>query len=218
MSNVSLKIALAKGVLLKPSYDRLIEAGYQLPDIFNQPRKLIFPGELSLIIARPTDVPVYVEHGAADLGFVGNDILLEYQPKVIELLDLKYGQCSFVLAQPKAKTKAVNRKTRLGQLTIATKYPQVTKAYLEKKGLQAEIIKLYGSIELAPLTGLADQLVDLMSTGNTLAANNLEVVDVIEQISCRLIVNEVSYRLKSRQINEFVARLKKTVKTGEEIA
>jgi len=206
----SLKIALSKGFLLEPAYNCLKKAGYQLPDIFQSARQLIFNGDPTLIVARPADVPVYVEYGAADVGFVGKDILMEYQPKVIELLDLKFGQCQFVLAQPKTKTKArlVSRKSRLGQLTIATKYPKVTKAYLDKKGIQAEIIKLYGSIELAPLTGLADQLVDLMATGQTLAANNLEVVEEIAKVSCRLIVNEVSYRLKSEQIAALVAKVK----------
>lgn len=201
---------MSKGLLLEPSYNALVKAGYKLPDIFKQTRKLFFSGEPALIIARPTDVPVYVEHGAADVGFVGSDVLMEYEPKVIELLDLQYGSCSFVLAQPKAKASQINRKAGLGQLTIATKYPKVTKNYLDKKGIQAEIIKLYGSIELAPLTGLADQLVDLMSTGHTLAANNLEVVEVIAPVSCRLIVNEVSYRLKSNLINELLERLAKS--------
>ncbi len=211
--NEKLRIALPKGSLIEPTLNLLSKIGYDVAPIRSGSRKLSFSTEQAdFIIARATDVPTYVMYGAVDLGFVGKDILMESTPDVFELLDLGYGQCKFILAEPVAKSaKAGEYYRRAGQLRVATKYPNVTKNYFEQQGLQVETIKLYGSIELAPLAGLADQIVDLLSTGRTLAENNLQVIDEIAPISCRLIANYVSNKLKSVEIINFVARLEENL-------
>lgn len=200
-----LRIALSKGSLLPPTINSLRLAGLDVAPLENPGRQLRFevPGDIEYIIARSADVPTYVEWGAVDIGFVGNDVLMESKYQLFELLDMEFGKCKFVLA----KAKGVSKDPSEGQITIATKYPKVAADYLAREGLQAEIIKLYGAIELAPLVGLADRIIDLMSTGKTLAENGLEVVDEIADVSCRLIANCVSYKLKSARINELIEQL-----------
>lgn len=206
-----LKIALSKGIIYKPSVDLLKKSGFNVLDLEQPGRRLVLKSAdgISYIIARPADVPTYVEYGAADLGFAGKDALLEGSADVFELLDLGIGKCQFVFAGPKTGLgKGRRTYQQLGQMRIATKYPQVASDYLDKKGLQAEIITLRGSVELAPLTGLADMIIDLMTTGKTLAENNLEVVEKIVDCSARLIANNVSMRLKHKEIEDFKKRLK----------
>lgn len=204
----TLKIALAKGSLLPPSIAALAAAELDVAALQDPGRQLKLQGAdgVEYIIARPADVPTYVEWGAVDIGFVGSDVLMEGQYQVYELLDLGFGRCKFVVAAKRGSGRARAQGID-GPLTIATKYPRVAGDYLEREGLQAEIVKLYGSLELAPLVGLADRIIDLMSTGRTIEENGLEVVDEIAEISCRLIANRVSYKLKSSRINELVGRL-----------
>lgn len=209
-----LKIALSKGVLFKPSVDLLKRSGFDTKDLEKDSRRLLLKSYsgISYIVARPADVPIYVEYGSADLGFAGKDALMENKNDVFELLDLKIGKCKFVLAEPKTGLKKRGKTyQRLGQLRIATKYPQVASDYLNRKGLQAELITLRGSVELAPLTGLADMIIDLMTTGKTLAENGLEVVDDIAKCSARLIANSVSARLKYNEIQNFIRKISGTV-------
>lgn len=206
-----LKIALSKGVLYEPSIDILKRSGFDTEDLENPGRRLLVTSSdnISYILSRPGDVPTYVEYGAADLGFAGKDALVESEVDVFELLDLKIGKCTFILAELK---KDIERKQRsyqqLGQLRVATKYPKIASDYLNRKGIQAEIITLRGSIELAPLTGLADMIIDLTSTGRTLKENGLEVIDEVIECSARLISNSVSNRIKSERIEDFIDKLK----------
>lgn len=207
--NDRLRIALSKGFLLEESLELLEKVGEDVDAVRKSPRQLFFSGkEADFIVARAADVPAYVTYGAADLGLVGKDILLESDYDVFELLDLGYGGCRFVVAGRKDATQSIEEDYhRLGSLRVATKFPKVTKDYYETRGIQAEIIKLYGSIELAPIVGLSDVIVDLTATGKTLAENNLRVIDVISSISCRLIANYVSYKLKSTEIETLVDRI-----------
>ncbi len=211
----TLRIALAKGSLLPPALAALEAVGLDVTPLKDPGRQLKMSGGdgAEYIIARPADVPTYVESGAVDIGFVGSDILMEDRYEVFELLDLGFGRCKFVLAAKNGAadgtgaTNARNSFSGRASVTVATKYPNVAAAYLERAGLQAEIVKLYGSIELAPLVGLADCIIDLMSTGRTLADNGLKVIEEVGEVSCRLIANRLSYKLKSSRINELVERL-----------
>ena len=206
----TLKIALAKGSLLPPAMAAMAAAGLDIAPLQNPGRQLKLGGAdgVEYIIARPADVPTYVEWGAVDIGFVGSDVLMEGRYQVYELLDLGFGRCKFVVAAKRVSADTAGCAQGFGgPMTIATKYPKVAADYLAREGQQAEIVKLYGSIELAPLVGLADRIIDLMSTGRTIAENGLEIVDVIAEVSCRLIANRVSYKLKSSRINELVGRL-----------
>jgi ATP phosphoribosyltransferase len=158
-----------------------------------------------VLIVRPSDVPTYVEYGAADLGVVGKDVLLEQSPDVYEPVDLRLGVCKLVVARPKGQ-QLVQRLS--SKLRVATKYPVITERFFNQQGLPVELIKLYGSIELAPLVGLADRIVDLVETGKTLKANNLVEDEVIAWSSARLIVNRASLKMKHAVITELIARVK----------
>ncbi len=203
-----LKIALSKGALYQPTIDILKKGGFDTKDLENPGRRLLIntSDDISYILARPGDVPTYVEQGAADLGFAGKDALMENETDVFELFDLEIGYCRFILAEPK-KSQMLKNYKRLGQLRVATKYPKIASDYLDKKGIQAEIITLRGSIELAPLIGLADMIIDLTSTGKTLEENNLVIVDEIAKCSARLIVNSVSARLKYEELQKFANKM-----------
>ncbi|TET54778.1 MAG: ATP phosphoribosyltransferase [Actinobacteria bacterium] len=206
-----LKIALSKGILYDSSVDLLRKSGIKIEELEKSGRRLLISSadNITYILARPADVPTYVEYGAADIGFAGKDALMENETDVFELLDLEIGKCRFVLAQPKAGLQKTGRDyQKLGQLRVATKYPVVAANYLSKKGIQAEIITLRGSIELAPLTGLADMIIDLTTTGKTLAENELIELDEIAKCSARLVANSVSTRLKYEEIQDFMKRLK----------
>lgn len=205
-----LTIAMPKGRIFEDAAQLLRQAGFQLPPEFDDSRKLIIevPEEnFRFILAKPMDVPTYVEHGVADLGIAGKDVMLEEERDVYELLDLKISACYLAVAGlPDAKINDVAPK-------VATKYPHVAAAYFREQGEQVEIIKLNGSIELAPLIGLADRIVDIVSTGRTLKENGLIEYEQMVEITSRLIVNPVSFRLKDERINELVERLSK-IKSG----
>lgn len=193
--------AMPKGRIFEEAAALLREAGFKLPPEFDDSRKLIIdvPEEnFRFILAKPMDVPTYVEHGVADLGIAGKDVMLEEDRDVYEVLDLKISACHLAVAGlPNTIMNEVAPR-------IATKYPHVAAAYFREQGEQVEIIKLNGSIELAPLIGLADRIVDIVSTGRTLLENGLVEYERIVDITSRLIVNPVSYRMKDERINEIV--------------
>ncbi|MFC1517690.1 ATP phosphoribosyltransferase, partial [Candidatus Margulisiibacteriota bacterium] len=172
-----LTIALAKGYLLGEAVELFRQAGIQISESDAASRKLTFfdkSKKYKFLVIRPMDVPVYVEHGAADLGISGKDVLVEGEESVAELLDLKFGYCNLVVAVPRGKKNIYKPNMR-----IATKFSKATEAFFTKKGIKAEIIKLYGSVELAPQVGLADAIVDLTATGSSLKDNNLEIKEIV---------------------------------------
>lgn len=205
----TITIALSKGKLLAATLSLFQRAGFHPPMNEDEGRRLVFDcpqdGQ-TLLIIRPSDVPAYVEYGAADVGIVGKDVLLEQSPDVYELLDLRVGACKIAVAAPKGSTSA-NRLS--SKVRIATKYPHITERYFNQRGVPVEIIKLYGSIELAPLVGLSDRIVDLVSSGRTLKAHDLVETECIAWSSARLIVNRASLKMKYARIAQLVARFKK---------
>ena len=208
-------IALSKGKLLEPALDLFKRVGLARKDIAPESRRLIFENPASgttIMIVRPSDVPVYVEYGAVDAGIVGADVLIEQDTDVFEPLDLGFGACRLVVAAPVSPSP---RNARLStRLRVATKYPNVTERHFTQKGVPIEIIKLYGSVELAPLVGLADRIVDLVSTGKTLRAHHHEVTEVILESTARLIVNRASLKLKYRQVNGLIEALRTGLQGG----
>ncbi|WML41147.1 ATP phosphoribosyltransferase [Neobacillus sp. OS1-2] len=207
MSDI-LTIAMPKGRIFEEAVELLRNAGYKLPPEFDDSRKLIIDVAeegLRFILAKPMDVATYVEHGVADVGIAGKDVLLEEERDVYELLDLKISHCYLAVAGlPDTKMNEVAPR-------VATKYPKVAEAYFREQGEQVEIIKLNGSIELAPIIGLSDRIVDIVSTGRTLIENGLVEYERIIDVTSRFIVNPVSYRIKDLQIDEMVDRLSKVV-------
>jgi ATP phosphoribosyltransferase len=204
-------IALSKGKLLPPTLALFRQAGYSGYHVQDGDRRLIleFPDHgHRVLIVRPSDVPVYVEYGAADLGVVGKDVLLEQSPDVYEPVDLGLGVCKLVVAKPNGQIPIQRLSSKL---RVATKYPIMTERFFTQQGLPVELIKLYGSIELAPLVGLADRIVDLVETGKTLKANNLVEEEVIAWSSARLIVNRASLKMKHATVTEVINRVKKQV-------
>jgi ATP phosphoribosyltransferase len=199
-----LTFAMPKGRIFEEAVDILRQAGYKLPTEFEDSRKLIIEVEeenFRFILAKPMDVPTYVEHGVADIGIAGKDVMLEEERDVYELLDLKISHCHLAVAGlPHTQMNMVAPK-------IATKYPNVAASYFREQGEQVEIIKLNGSIEIAPIIGLADRIVDIVSTGRTLEENGLVEYERICDITSRLIVNPVSYRVQDKRISELVKRL-----------
>lgn len=207
-----LTIALPKGKLFQDSIGILKMAGLYAEGVSDSSRTLLFEDPektVRYIICRPTDIPTYVEHGAADLGIVGKDSIQEAGKNLYELVDLKFGFCRFVVAAPRKVLDQEGRYNWKQGIRIATKFPVIAREYLAKKGIQGEIIKLHGNIELAPSVGLADVIVDIVSTGRTLKENDLVALEEIGTASARLIVNRASYRLKAKEINELVTKLKK---------
>lgn len=203
-------LAMPKGRILEDALALLNQAEIDCPDLLESSRKLIFEtadGALRFILAKPTDVPTYVEYGVADLGIAGKDVLLEEQRDVYELLDLKISPCRMAVA---------GRKSHSGSFSqwIATKYPKLASAYFREQGEQVDIIPLNGSIELAPLIGLADRIVDIVSSGQTLKENGLVELATIVPITSRLIANPTSYRLKKKAMVSLFEKLKSVV--GEE--
>jgi len=199
-----INVALPKGRLGERVYKMFEEAGYGCEDIFNG-RKLVFENKeagVRYFWVKPSDVPIYVERGAADVGVCGRDILLEYEPDVYELRDLGTGFCRMVVAAPKGFRDDADHPLR-----VATKFVNIAQDYYSSKGRDIDIIKLNGSIEIAPLLGLSDVIVDLVETGNTLKANDLEVYEEIMDISTRLITNKSGYNFKSAAINRLLERL-----------
>lgn len=211
----TLAIALSKGKLLEPALDLFKRVGLAPKDASPDSRRLIFEHPASgttLMIVRPSDVPTYVEYGAVDAGIVGADVLMEQATDVYEPLDLGFGACRLAVAAPES---AVKRNGRQGmRLRVATKYPNMTERYFTHKGIPIEIIKLYGSVELAPLVGLADRIVDLVSSGKTLRAHNLVVTDVIMESTARLIVNRASLKLKHKRVQGLIEALRAGLQGG----
>jgi ATP phosphoribosyltransferase len=205
----SLTIAVAKGRIFKESLTLLTAAGVAPTDDPERSRKLILATEnpaVQLVIVRATDVPTYVEYGGADFGIVGKDTLLEYDGDgFYEPLDLKIAKCRLAVA---GRTNALSSETRL---RVATKYPEITRRHFGQRGIQIEIIKLYGSMELAPLVGLADCIVDLVDTGKTLKANGLQELEQICNVSARLIVNKASLKTKHLHSVQLLAKFEQCV-------
>ena len=197
-----LRIAVPKGSLNAGTIEALSRAGLDTAGLENPGRQLIIsnPG-VDYIIVRPTDAPVFVSLGAADCGICGKDSLLEAQPNVIELVDLQFGGCRFVVAEPAGATPAVEERYRkLGSIRVATKYPRITRSYYDRVGMQVEIVKLHGNIELAPLTGMAERIIDITATGTTLRENNLSVVDEVLDSTARFFANPCAFRTDERVI------------------
>lgn len=198
-------IALAKGRILEETLPLLAYAGIEPKDDLKKSRKLIFETNfenINLVLIRSADVPTYVQYGAADLGVAGKDVLLEHGGDgLYEFLDLKIAPCKLMTAGFKDKELPV------GKIKVATKYTQITKNYFHNLGRQVELIKLYGSMELAPIVGLADMIVDLVDTGNTLKANGLVPLEHIMDISSRLIVNRASLKMNNQAIKEIVSKI-----------
>jgi ATP phosphoribosyltransferase len=199
-----INIALPKGRLGEKVYKMFEAAGYFCEDMF-EGRKLVFENEeagVRYFWVKPTDVPIYVERGAADIGIAGKDVLLEGQPNVYELLDLGIGKCRMVVAAPRGFTDDSEY-----PLKVATKFVNIAQDFYASRGRDIDIIKLNGSIEIAPLLGLSDVIVDLVETGRTLKENDLVVIDEILNVSARLIANKSSYNFKSREINKLLERI-----------
>ena len=208
-----LNVALPKGRLGEKVYDMFEKAGFPCPSIKENNRKLIFENEqagVRYFWVKPSDVAIYVERGAADIGVAGKDILLEYKPDVYELLDLKMGKCSMAVAAKKG-FKDDMKKT----LTVATKFTNIAKEYYKSQGRDIDIIHLNGSIELAPILALSDVIVDIVETGTTLKENNLEVVEKFKAISARLIANKANFKFKSQMIEKVKDSLMQQVQAND---
>jgi ATP phosphoribosyltransferase len=210
MPSGPLKLAVPRGNLLEDTLDLLDAAGIETAAARGESRALIFPGErISLVTMRPSDVPTYVEAGAADVGIVGKDVLLEQSDRMVyELLDLGYGRCRMVLAGRKDDESLGEAERRLGMMRIATKYPRIAERHFEETGRQVEAIEVKGSVELAPLIGLADGIVDLVASGRTLEENDLEVREEIVECTARFVANRVAHKLRAGEIDELTARLR----------
>ncbi len=210
-----LVIAVPRGALFDGTVDLLAGLGLDTAELRSNDRKLLFE-DIGVITMRPSDVPTYVEAGAADLGVTGKDVLLEQAAQrpgeggreVYELLDLGYGRCTMVLASKAGPDPAREALRRLGVMRVATKYPRIAARHMEETGRQAEIVEVKGSVELAPLTGVVEAIVDLTATGTTLRENNLVIREEIVVCTARLIANPVAHKLKARQIDELLARLR----------
>lgn len=208
-----LNIALPKGRLGEKVYGMFERAGFECPSIHENNRKLIFENEelgLRYFWVKPSDVAIYVERGAADIGVAGKDILLEYNPDIYELLDLDIGKCRMAVAAKKSF-----RDNPQKTLKVATKFANIAADYYTKKGREIDIIHLNGSIEIAPILGLSDVIVDIVETGTTLKENDLEVKETIVPISARLIANKSGFKFKGEQIENVVRRLAEQVKKND---
>ena len=204
-----LTIALSKGRILDQTLPLLEKAGISISKSELESRKLILDTNLNdvkVIVIRASDVPVFVQHGAADLGIAGKDVLLEHGANgIFELLDLGISKCRLMVASK--KDQDLNKST----LKVATKYIKSAKEYFYKQGKQVEVIKLYGAMELAPIVGLSDCIVDLVDTGNTLKANNLVPLQLIQEISSRLIVNSAAFNTKHKEINQWIQKIEQNL-------
>ena len=204
-----LTIALSKGRILDQTLPLLEKAGISIPKSELESRKLILDTNLSdvkVIVIRASDVPVFVQHGAADIGIAGKDVLLEHGANgIFELLDLGISKCRLMVASKKGQD--LNKST----LKVATKYVKSAKEYFYRQGKQVEVIKLYGAMELAPIVGLSDCIVDLVDTGNTLEANNLVPLELIQEISSRLIVNSAAFNTKHKEINQWIQKIEQNL-------
>jgi ATP phosphoribosyltransferase len=203
-----LVIAVPRGALFGGTLDLLDGLGIDTAEVRSNDRKLLF-ADVGIVTMRPSDVPTYVEHGAADLGITGKDVLLEQSEReVYELVDLGFGRCTMVVAARSGDDALGESLRRLGRVRVATKYPRIAAAHFAETGRQAEVVEVKGSVELAPLTGLVDAIVDLTATGRTLVENDLEVVEEIAVCSARLVANPVAHKLKADAIDALVERIR----------
>ncbi|MCL2018361.1 MAG: ATP phosphoribosyltransferase [Oscillospiraceae bacterium] len=217
MQNETIRIAVTKGRLEKKATELFEKAGYDMSMLKNRGRQLIAKisapesnsdgSVIEIVIAKPPDVLTYVEHGVCDIGIVGKDTIIEEGGKYFEVLDLGFGKCRFSLAVK----KGVEFYEGHGLKTIASKYTNVTRNFFESKGMDVDIVKIEGSVELAPLLGLADGIVDLVETGSTLRENGLEEIEEIADISARLIVNTVSMKLKKQRLDKIIERIEENL-------
>lgn len=205
-----LKVAVPRGALFTETLDVLDGAGVDTSELRGDSRSLIFEtGDMTLVTMRPSDVPTYVEAGAADVGITGKDVLLEQSDRVVyELLDLGFGRCRMVLAGRRGDDRLGESQRRLGMMRIATKYPRIAERYFESTGRQIELIEVKGSVELAPLVGLGDGIVDLVATGRTLEENELEVREEIVECTARFVANRVAHKLRAAEIDDLTAKLR----------
>jgi ATP phosphoribosyltransferase len=208
MSLESLRLAVPRGALMGETLDLLDGLGVDTSEVRANDRKLLFE-DAGIVTMRPSDVPTYVEAGAADIGITGKDTLMEQSERELyELLDLGFGRCVLVLASVEGPDPAEEALRRLGVMRIATKYPKIATRHFERTGRQAEIVEVKGSVELAPLTGLVDAIVDLTATGTTLRENGLVVREEIVTCTARLIANPVAHKLKAAAIDDLLERLR----------
>jgi ATP phosphoribosyltransferase len=206
-----LRVAVPKGQIFEDALRALGAAGLPVEVLRDNGRRLFYRKEdTEFIVSRPSDVPVFVEHGAADVGIVGKDVLEEQRPNVMELKDLGTGACRMILAAPQSRAEEVQRAIAHAEVVrVATKFPNTARRYFESLGRQAEIIELHGSVELAPLVGLAECIVDLTATGTTLRENDLVALDEISSSTVRLIANRGAYRLRHEEIAALVDAVEK---------
>jgi ATP phosphoribosyltransferase len=203
-----LRIAVPRGALMRDTLDLLDRLGVDTAEVRANDRKLLFE-DAGIVTMRPSDVPTYVEAGAADLGITGKDVLAEQAERdVYELVDLGFGPCRMVFATEEGEDRAAEALRRLGVMRVATKYPKIATAYFERTGRQVEIVEVKGSVELAPLTGLVEGIVDLTATGTTLRENGLVIREEIAASTARLIANPVAHKLKAAQIDALVERIR----------
>ncbi len=210
MEKKKIRIALTKGRIENKAVDLLEKSGYDVTDLREKGRRLILtiPNEnIEVVLAKAADVITYVEHGVCDLGVVGKDTIMEHGGKFHEIADLGFGKCKFALAVK----KGTDFYSGYGVKTVATKYPEVTRNFFENKGIDVDIVKIEGSVELAPLVSLSDGIVDIVETGTTLKENGLEVVEDVAPVSARLIANTVSIKLKQERILEIVNLIKENL-------
>jgi ATP phosphoribosyltransferase/ATP phosphoribosyltransferase regulatory subunit len=209
----AMKLAVPRGALFEGTLDLLDAIGVDTGELRGDSRSLVFAtGDLVLVTMRPSDVPTYVEAGAADLGITGKDVLLEQSDRAVyELLDLGYGACRMVLAGRKGDPSLGESERRLGSVRIATKYPRIAAGYFERSGRQAEVVEVKGSVELAPLVGLADGIVDLVDTGRTLEENALEIREEVARCTARLVANRVAHKLRAAEVDALGERIKEAI-------
>jgi ATP phosphoribosyltransferase len=209
-----LRLAVPRGSLMGETLDLLDALGVDTSEVRSNDRRLLFE-EAGLVTMRPSDVPTYVEAGAAELGIVGKDVLAEQAERAVyELLDLRYGPCVMVVASVAGEDRLDEALRRLGVMRVATKYPKTATRHFERTGRQAEIVEVKGSVELAPLTGLAEGIVDLTATGTTLRENGLEVREEILASTARLIANPVAHKLRAAELDDVVARMREALRRG----
>ena len=203
-----LTVAVPRGALFASTLDLLDGLGIDTSEVRTNDRRLLF-ADVGIVTMRPSDVPTYVEHGSADIGITGKDVLLEQSHRnVYELMDLEFGGCRMVVAVSEGGDPIGEALRRLGRVRVATKYPRIAAAHFADTGRQAEIVEVKGSVELAPLTGLVDAIVDLTATGKTLMENGLREVEPIVDCTARLIANPVAHKLKAAQIDALVMRIR----------
>ena len=215
MNEEFITVALPKGKLFGLSAELLKKVGWTAEGLHEKSRKLVIANDaakLKFIITKTADVPTYVEHGAADIGIIGKDVIEEEEKNICELLDLGFGKCHLMMAVPKNKKR--RRLEDYAHTRVATKFPHIAEKFFTSRGMQMEYIKLNGSIELGPIVGLSESIVDIVETGTTLRENNLEEIAEIMNCSARLIANRVSYKLKYERIDALVNELEKILREG----